>query len=361
MKDDVRLRRRCRTALVHAVVTVTALAVAPIALSGTVSKEGGRITYDAGPGEDNNVLVTRTGLGAETQYHVSDTAGVNAGSGCIQVSGTEAVCGRADYIVVNAGDMDDEVANATAKESTLRGRDESDFIRGGFDDDQIEGGAGNDDLRPRAGLDAVFGGDGNDDLWTRSTSGPAAPDQANCGEGDADEVFRDNADDVDRATCELVDPALPPPAEEYNLTCDKRLTQVGDLSRDVLTGGRWGDRLFGHGGADTLRGRGANDCLAGGNGGDLLIGGYGADRARGQAGRDTLRGGPGADLLSGGGAADRIYAGGARDTVRAGDGNDVIVTRGDGKRDRVYCGRGRDRVFAGPTDVLSGCEVVSRS
>lgn len=124
----------------------------------------------------------------------------------------------------------------------------------------------------------------------------------------------------------------------------------GGSSDETYRASSGADRLWGGSGIDRLFGDAGNDTIRGGNGNDVVDGGAGRDRLYGERGNDRLVGGSGNDVLDGGVGRDRIDGGA---------GNDVIYAR-DRARDVVRCGTGRDRVVADRSDVLVGCERVSR-
>jgi RTX calcium-binding nonapeptide repeat (4 copies)/LVIVD repeat len=127
---------------------------------------------------------------------------------------------------------------------------------------------------------------------------------------------------------------------------------------DCVSGGPAGDRLSGHGGRDRLAGNRGADRLFGGGGRDRLIGAHGNDGLQGRGGADRLSGGRGPDRVNGGGGNDRISVGGATNRASGGAGNDRISAR-NGKRDKINCGGGRDVVRADGKDrVLANCETV---
>jgi RTX calcium-binding nonapeptide repeat (4 copies)/PA domain len=129
---------------------------------------------------------------------------------------------------------------------------------------------------------------------------------------------------------------------------------------DCVSGGPDSDRLIGQRGRDRLAGNRAADRLFGGPGRDRLIGAQGNDGLQGHGGADRLSGGRGPDRVNGGGGNDRISVGGATNRASGGPGNDRISAR-NGKRDKINCGRGNDRVRADRNDSVSGnCETVRR-
>jgi RTX calcium-binding nonapeptide repeat (4 copies) len=107
---------------------------------------------------------------------------------------------------------------------------------------------------------------------------------------------------------------------------------AGTQARDVLRGGRYGEKIEGRGGDDLLLGNAGDDCLFGGPAEDTLTGGAGADVLVGDAGTDTLLAGPG---------------------------DDTVVAR-DGGRDVVDCGPGTDTAKVDGTDDGKNCERIQR-
>ncbi|MEK8032582.1 calcium-binding protein [Ideonella sp. DXS29W] len=121
---------------------------------------------------------------------------------------------------------------------------------------------------------------------------------------------------------------------------------------------------------DTLQGADGNDTLAGGSGNDLLDGLLsGADSLSGGAGQDTLLGFSGADVLHGDGGRDALFGGSGSDTLVGGEGDDDIgvsavvhgvrvygagLVGGDG-RDLILGGAGRDHLMGHRgNDTLAG-------
>ncbi len=139
-----------------------------------------------------------------------------------------------DYVLVDAGDGDDDVANNTDVDSILLGRAGDDTLTGGFGVDKIFGDAGSDEIYGRAGDDLLYG-----DLES----------------------------------------------EDYG----------NDYGHDFISGGSGDDLLFGGHGFDVLEGNAGNDELWGGSLGDHLYGGSGNDTLTGGGGYDTYSGGSGSD------------------------------------------------------------------
>ncbi len=241
-----------------AVLVVAAVIAAP-AGAGTVTAGGFpmAVTYTAGAGETNNVVIQQ----ASSPTHVmsiSDTAGVTAGGGCTQIDATHANCGslNAGPLTANLGDQNDSLtygetgisftitANGgtgndtistngigmfgpAGRSATLNGEDGDDTLTGGSNNDTIDGGAGADTLSGAGNNDTVNGGfDG---------------DIVNGGDGN-----------------------------------------------DTLNGGYGADTLQGTIGHDTLEGGPGPDAYFGGDGDDLLKNSYDNDDLNGNAGTDTV-------------------------------------------------------------------------
>ena len=156
-------------ALVAAFVVV--LLAAPPAMAGTATVEGTTLRYQAF-GEVNNVTVTQ----GDGSYTISDTAPVQAGSGCTADAGG-AVCPAdppIDQIWVNVGNGDDTVVVVASTPAQIFGR---------------------------AGNDVIDVQDGDLPGGVRDT--------VDCGDG-ADSVRSDRADFVLRPACEINDDGVPP-------------------------------------------------------------------------------------------------------------------------------------------------------
>ncbi len=81
------------------------------------------------------------------------------------------------------------------------------------------------------------------------------------------------------------------------------------------------------------------------------------NRIVGTIGGDTIRGGRGPDQLFGRAGADCIRGGRGRDFIFGGPGNDTILAR-DGVADLVSCGPGKDVAIVDRHDATRGCERV---
>ena len=112
-------------------------------------------------------------------------------------------------------------------------------------------------------------------------------------------------------------------------------TIFGGAGNDVAYGGAFGDSIDGGSGEDTIDGGDADDFLHGGSGNDLISGGAGIDVLKESAADiddDTLVGGVGDDELSGGGGNDTyvINTGDGGDKIDDASGGDDAISFGEG-------------------------------
>jgi RTX calcium-binding nonapeptide repeat (4 copies) len=383
------------------------------ASAATVSKDGGTVTFTAGPGETNKLLATRDTGGTDDLF--DDTVLITASNGA-QVDDPTVECRQeldnvrcpragTTRIVVLLGDGDDE--NAFTGFSTV-------FL-GAFTD----GGEGADVLRTLY-LGTMVGGPGIDaypDL--REFSFVSYADKTTPITATFDGVANDGAAGEPEN--------VPDGAQVVGGSDADRLT--GDERANGLFGGPGDDALIGGPGADAFDGGPGDDTLQGDDGGDRLDGGAGNDSERGGDGQDrffspfgsaedsgadlldggpdfdtydlssvgargarsisfdgqandgvaderdqvvgiedvlgtslddTLTGGPGFDRLSGQGGKDTIDGGPGPDELNGGSGDDTVNAR-DGFADRVDCGIGTDTAVADQLDEVStNCESTSR-
>ena len=101
--------------------------------------------------------------------------------------------------------------------------------------------------------------------------------------------------------------------------------KFGSGRAEQLKGTRYGDTLFGNNGNDKILGFKGSDRLFGGHGKDKLHGAAGADVLVGDQGDDILRGGDGKDQLFGGQGTDSLYGDRGNDTLDGGDGKDLLI------------------------------------
>src|SRR5437763_10438343 len=96
------------------------LAAAPAAHAGTASISGKHVLYTAAPGEVN--VLTVSGGGNSLTFSDSRSP-VTAGAGCVQGGPQQATCSAPalTLLVVDAGDLNDDITNGTALASRLSG------------------------------------------------------------------------------------------------------------------------------------------------------------------------------------------------------------------------------------------------
>lgn len=279
--------------------------------------------YAAGPGETNDVVVSR--LDDHTVQIGDRGAAITAGASCVAVDGHTARCsipaGRPDappfmqLAQLELGDGDDSArVLATSKPMTLHadGGAGDDRLTGGLLGDELDGGGGRDHLQGEGGADRFDDGD---------AGATADGDVISGGDG------TDSVSYAGRSAPVIVDLADPGPDGQHG---------EGDTlaSIESVTGGSGDDRLEGRGsyntihggpGDDRLEGHGATDNLYGGPGRDVLLGQYGDDHLDGGSGDDVFYGGNRKDSIDlSGGGADEVDCGSARDTVYRAHADDLI-------------------------------------
>ena len=332
---------------------IAAAAVVPhTASAATVSESGGVVTYQASPGEVNQVFPFVDG-GFVTVREDNAATPLTAGAGCRIVADRVVQCdGSGARVNVNLGDRNDTYfgTGAGLVPTTVNAGDGDDIL---FDGD----GAGR--------RETYSGGNGNDTANYSLENRPvrlSLDNAANDGEaGEGDFI----ASDVE------------------NLTGGSQSdTLSGDGADNHLRGERGNDRLSGLGGADTFE-EGATA-----SGADVMSGGSGTDRVRydersaagvrvtldgaaddGQAGEadnvqpdvenisgtrfaDTLLGSALANSISGLGGNDGINPLGGSDRVFGGDGADRINVR-DGVRDLASGAAGNDTITRDTIDDVT--------
>ncbi len=306
------------------------------------------ITFEAAPGERNDVTLTPDGV-------VRDAgARLVAGQRCTQVDEHAVRCAtgeRTEYTAL-LGDGDDRA-------------------RGGFT--SARGGAGDDVL---LGIANAYGDDGDDTVEARNAAGGAGPDRLTSGdaggeEGDDTLTGTSGNDSLDGgpgrdvgaggAGDDLVDDADPEPGADrldggagsdmLNLTRAGTAPLTVDLAAQQTTDG---------------------DALAGF---ENALGSRGDDTLVGDAGANELNGGPGEDHIAGGPGADRLVGSSGFDHFDGGEGDDRIDTdsvgwsfRGivgglyglDAEPEPVACGPGVDVIdwIEGDRPAID-CEGVS--
>ncbi|MEP4199270.1 MAG: hypothetical protein ABJL99_26890 [Aliishimia sp.] len=232
--------------------------------------------------------------------------------------------------------------------------DGDDVLNGGAGNDMLYGGGGDDMLTGGTGDDLLDGGAGNDTVSYADAEGRVAiylnQAAADVGGDQGIDTFINienviGTDFNDRINGDMTDNML-----------------FGGKGDDVLVGLAGNDTLNGGDGDDTLTGSGGNDTLLGGDGADIIDGNGGADHIEGGAGDDDISGSNGLDLILGGEDDDLIFGNFGRDVIDGGAGHDDIraggssdvVTGGTGD-DTLVGNRGNDMLTGGAgNDVLTG-------
>jgi Ca2+-binding RTX toxin-like protein len=192
------------------VIALTALGLmlvgAGSAQASVLSSSGGMISYVAGPGEKNDVLVgTGSLLGGTVPVYTFTDADANpiaiGGGPCELVNGI-GMC-RQDLVgslIVDVRDRDDTVtiAETVGIGALMVGGRGNDNLMGGPGGDILKGNDGRDSLRGRGGADVYKGGRGRDNLQTLDGLRDAL---ISCGDGGGD-VLRKDAIDPRGRHCE---------------------------------------------------------------------------------------------------------------------------------------------------------------
>ena len=337
-----------------AAAAIAAAVVLPNAASAaTVSEANGVVTYQAAPGEVNQVSPFVDGGFVKVRENNSATP-LAAGAGCRIVADHIAQCdGSGTRVLVNLGDRNDTYFGTGA----------------GFVPATVNGGDGDDLLidGDGAGRREIYSGsNGNDTVTYALEKRPVSLSLDNAGNdgeaGEGDFI----ASDVE------------------NLTGSPQSDQlIGDGADNHLRGEGGNDRLSGLGGADTF------DEGPTASGADTISGGSGTDRVRydertaagvrvtldgaaddGQAGEgdnvqpdvenisgtrfaDTLVGSELANSILGLGGNDAINPLAGSDRVFGGDGDDRINVR-DGVRDFARGAAGNDTITRDTVDDAIG-------
>jgi Ca2+-binding RTX toxin-like protein len=274
-----------------ALAVVLGLALPATASAATLTVSGGTLTFQAAPGESNDVDVHDLfdpvrGPGLTV---TDGGAALTADASCD--AGPPLLC-PIGPIAMHLGDRDDQASVISIE-----------------DDASVWGDDGDDDILASGLTTVASGGSGSDHLQVNSNGNATA----NGGTGN----------DVIEAASSF------------------RALAYGDSGSDIIIQGRAIQAILdGGSGSDAVIGlpRASGSVEAqGGTGADLLAiqstGGTGpiADWTLGGGdGDDLIAGGPGADTISGGAGRDHIYAaGGGADTVRCGSGFDVVRADAD--------------------------------
>jgi Ca2+-binding RTX toxin-like protein len=212
-------------------------------------------------------------------WTVSDDAGVFAGDGCDQASGSVATCPTATatgllVITGDGGDDSIEIDGSVPAGVKVRanGNSGSDSLGGGPGDDVLEAGEnyngpdnGNDSLTGNAGSDVLYADPGADQLSGGAGNDLLVSSAATCqghsyegGPGD-DTVSYGRSDDALRV--ELGGSGGPNGCGRMDRVGADNESLEGSKGPDVLIGDGGENSFFGHSGADSFIGKGGNDFI----------------------------------------------------------------------------------------------------
>jgi Ca2+-binding RTX toxin-like protein len=402
--------------LLSSAMALLLMVMASTAHAATAVKSGDTLSYDAGPGESNQVTVevfTEAG-GVGGAVTITDPgASITAGAGCgrpIPADPHRVRCGEPgslDLIRVSVADGADSVVV----------RDFSGAVVGRYG---LSGGAGDDTLDASAAqskeFEALLGDDGNDTLigglgTQNFIGGPGADVMIGGGGVDSASYAERNAPEAVFVELNgVADDGSPGPdgvstAADFRAGADNVMPDIenvtggdgndrliGNAAVNTLVGGLGNDALEGREREDTLLGGVGDDNLQGGDGGDIMVGGVGADVTVGGSGVDTVSygdrlsvavkvtldgqandgesngaegdnaggngveniiGGAGSDTLTGNGLANVIFGGAGNDLLKGLGGADRVLGEGDG--DNLQGGDGADTLIGGlGGDVMGG-------
>jgi Ca2+-binding RTX toxin-like protein len=331
-----------------AIIAIIALGAASAgpAWSATAELVGDTLSYRAGAGEANDLVVRGSGSGGAVFHDAGAT--IRAGVGCAALADGGVECGsglsREDVpprIEIRLGDRDDHATSEVegpAQEIDMAGGPGSDTLHSGSGTGNthvLSGGPGNDHLitQTNNGGDATLIGGPGDDVLENLEGGRASfyggpgDDDVDVGSHGAIPIIS-GGPGADLYSASFEDPStyvvpaiLPGPG-----TDTLSAATSGPLTIDLVACGGCVENVVGSPFDDTILGNGAANVLLGGAGNDLLDPRGGADRVAGQ------------------------------------DGDDQIELR-DGALDAASCGEGLDQVSAdaNPADeVALDCEQVVR-
>lgn len=188
--------RRIAVALI---VVGTTLLGAASAQAAVLSSDGGVITYVAGQGEHNDVLVSTDTIlnGSVPVYSFKDLDAnpISIGGGPCQLINGVGMCmqNAASSMIIDVRDRDDtaEVADGVGIGALMIGGRGVDVLLGGPGNDILKGNDGRDSLRGREGADIYLGGRGRDNLQTLDG---IADVSISCGDGNGDILRKDRVD-----------------------------------------------------------------------------------------------------------------------------------------------------------------------
>jgi len=330
-----------------AIVAFGAAAAGP-AWSATAERVGDTVSYRAGAGEANQLVVENR---FDPRVVFQDAgATIRAGRGCAPLAGGGVECGAGlpqgnepARVVIHLGDRDDRVGAEVA---------------GGFEQlVVIAGGSGSDTLQSGSALGnthVLWGGSGADHLVTRTNlggdatliGGPGNDELANLEGGSANFYGGFGADTVQTGVQGRVGVISGGPGPDSYSFGD--FYDPSDVVRAIRPGP----------GTDTLDAALAGQPLTL----DLEACGGCVENVIGSRYDDTILGSRAANVLLGGEGNDLLDPRSGRDSVSGQEGDDDLELR-DNRLDAASCGDGLDQVSAdaNPADaVAADCEQVVR-
>ena len=274
-----------------------------------------QVTFTAGPGDENQVLVS----GSATEVTITDVVVIaidGASSPGCTGGGTVTVVCTGSGIALNAtlDNLNDRLESTATVPSTVRGGVGADTLLGGPGPDFLDGEGNVDNIAGRGGDDFVVGGGG--DLAGDLVSGGPGDDSFRLATSDGADAL-DGGDGIDDLTA--TSPFL---LAGFSYTLGDATANDGFVAQ--------GANLTGIEDIDT---------------------GEGVDLVRGTAGPNVITTFDGDDVVDGLDGADFIALGSQDDTVQA----------RDGYSDRIGCSSGTDTATVDQLDVLSDCEHVTRT
>ena len=227
-------------------------------------------------------------------YAISDSAGVNGGSGCAQTTATSVFCtGGSGALAMGTGAGADRITIASVSPTatsdsfttatgilsgggndTIVGSPASDLIIAGDGNDTIDGGLGPDQIDGRQGIDTVTYANrpASEPVTVRFESNPDDPSAQFLPSGSNGGAEGDSPD---------VENVIGTPGDDTIIGYRQHsVTVYPSGSANTFIGGAGNDNLLGVSGPDRLVGGPGKDKLIGGQGNDRCIGGSGKDRAK---------------------------------------------------------------------------------
>ena len=355
---DTRIRWSVSAVLATCCFLFAGVLLAPaVAGAATLGTSGPNPTYNAGPGETNNLVIELDGA----VIRFTDSPGVTiTPSGLCAAVANVGTCPAADvndvraftddmndsinataslpvsigFVFIGGGDGNDTLVSNAQGDSQMNGDDDfgtpgNDILVGGPGEQTMIGGEGNDVMTAGADEDRLLIQEGNDvlnagpgdDLMDGGTpEGADGPDLLFGGDGRDRVDLRNRQDNLFIDLDGVADDGAGCPGA--GCEGDNVLPDVEDVSTgqgdDTLTGSPEADDLNTEDGDDLVQGLGGSDSMQSGDGDDTFFGGAGEDGMFGGDGADRFFGGAGDDALNYeffDEGSDRYSGGGGFDTI----------------------------------------------